>query len=150
MCIRDRLKAISVNPDLVPRAIDEFPIIFVAAAFAEGISHIKGIKELRYKESDRIQAMIKGLTALGIKTREKEDEVTIHGSPVQKHLYLENTKPVVIDTHGDHRIAMAFSVAALVSGRPVIIKDCANVATSFPNFTDLLQQTGLNLLIKKG
>ena len=139
------LKAVSITPDLVPKAIDEFPIIFVAAAFAEGTSLIQGIKELRYKESDRIQTMVKGLTALGIKTEEKEDQLTIHGTPVTNTIDMENTQPVVIDACGDHRIAMAFTMAAFISGRSVIIKDCTNVATSFPNFTELLKQIGLDV-----
>lgn len=120
-----RLKGINISADLVPLAIDEFPIIFIAAACAEGETHLSGAKELRLKESDRIGAMVDGLKLLGISAQDFEDGLRIRGGIIQGGQ---------VDSRGDHRIAMSFAIAGAVAQAPVSIKNCANVATSFPDF----------------
>lgn len=129
------LKGIEVPQELVPLAIDEFPVIFVAAACASGQFILRGAKELRVKESDRIEAMAIGLTALGIHCEVLEDGIIIDGGVM-------NT--ATVDSFTDHRIAMAFAVAG-IRAKQIIIKDCDNVATSFPNFSELTQQIGMHL-----
>lgn len=119
------LKGITISPELVPLAIDEFPVIFIAAACAEGETHLHGAKELRLKESDRIGAMVDGLQLLGIEAIGFEDGVLIKGGVIRGGQ---------VDSRGDHRIAMAFAIAGAVAQQPIHIKNCANVATSFPNF----------------
>ncbi|WP_157010418.1 3-phosphoshikimate 1-carboxyvinyltransferase [Legionella fallonii] len=119
------LKGIDISPAMVPLAIDEFPIIFIAAACAHGQTTLKGAKELRLKESDRIGAMVDGLVALGIEAEGFDDGVVIKGGTMQGG---------VVDSRGDHRIAMSFAIAGAVSKTPITIKNCANVATSFPTF----------------
>ena len=119
------LKGITISPAMVPLAIDEFPIIFIAAACAKGQTTIHGAKELRLKESDRIQAMVDGLVSLGIEARSFDDGAMIEGGEI---------KGGVVDSRGDHRIAMSFAVAGAVAKLPITIIDCMNVATSFPNF----------------
>ncbi len=129
-----KLKGIAIPEALVPLAIDEFPAIFVAAACAEGTTVLTGAEELRVKESDRIQAMADGLTALGISARPTRDGIVIEGGRLGGGR---------IDSHGDHRIAMAFAMAGLRAEGQIVIDDCANVATSFPDFVTLAQQAGL-------
>ncbi|MGQ3887436.1 3-phosphoshikimate 1-carboxyvinyltransferase [Legionella sp. CNM-1927-20] len=119
------LEGIDIPSNLVPLAIDEFPVIFIAAACAKGQTRLHGAKELRNKESDRISAMADGLQRLGIETQTFSDGVFINGGII---------KGGEIDSYHDHRIAMAFSIAGAVAKDKVIIKNCANVATSFPNF----------------
>ncbi len=128
------LKGIQIDPALVPLAIDEFPAIFVAAACAQGETVLTGAAELRVKESDRIQTMADGLQILGIDARPTADGMVIRGG---------NLKGGEVNSHGDHRIAMAFAMAALRAEGTVTIHDCANVATSFPNFVALAGQAGL-------
>ena len=99
------LHGISLGEEIVPRTIDEFPIIFIAAASAKGTTHITGIKELRVKESDRITSMVQGLKDMGISVKEGEGEVLIEGN--------NRFKGTKVKSLGDHRVAMAFSVAAL-------------------------------------
>ena len=131
------LKGIEIPHELVPIAIDEFPVLFVAAACAEGETRLTGAKELRVKESDRIQAMADGLRQLGVDAEALPDGMVIRGgNPIQGG---------TIDSHGDHRIAMAFAVAALRAQDEIRILDCANVATSFPNFVSLANHAGLRL-----
>lgn len=131
------LKGINIPEELVPVAIDEFPVLFVAAACAEGETLLAGAKELRVKESDRIQAMADGLQILGVSAEAQPDGMKIRGgNPIQGG---------TIDSHGDHRIAMAFTVAALQAKDEIRILDCANVATSFPNFVWLANEAGLRL-----
>ena len=130
------LKGIDIPEDLVPLAIDEFPAIFVAAACAEGVTRLTGAEELRVKESDRIQVMADGLLALGI-----DVEPTPDGIVIQPGTF----KGGSVDSHGDHRIAMSFSMAALRSSGDITIHDCDNVNTSFPHFIDLARQSGLNI-----
>jgi 3-phosphoshikimate 1-carboxyvinyltransferase len=120
-----RLKGIDISSSLVPLAIDEFPIIFIAAACADGQTNLRGAKELRLKESDRIGAMVEGLTQLGIEAHGFEDGISIKGGGMCGG---------IVDSRGDHRIAMSFAIAGAVSSGPVTIKNCANVTTSFPAF----------------
>ncbi len=130
------LRGIAVPREHVADMIDEFPALFVAAACAEGATVVSGAAELRVKESDRIAAMAAGLRALGIAVDETPDGATIHGG----HL-----RGGVVDSHGDHRIAMAFAIAAQLAQAPVEIRDVANVATSFPGFDALARAAGFGL-----
>ena len=130
------LHGIDIPVDQVPLAIDEFPALFIAAACAEGTTRLSGAEELRVKESDRIQVMADGLSALGVTNEVKEDGIVIEGSPIQGG---------TVDSHGDHRIAMSFAIAALRSSGEILINDCANVATSFPGFVELANQVGMDV-----
>lgn len=130
------LRGIEIPENLVPLAIDEFPALFIAAACAEGKTVLRGAEELRVKESDRIQVMADGLQLLGIEARPTRDGIIITGGKLQGGR---------VHSHGDHRIAMAFAMAALRSQAPVNITDCANVATSFPDFVRLATTAGLAL-----
>ena len=131
-----KLKGIDIPEDLVPLAIDEFPVLFVAASCAEGHTVLRGAEELRVKESDRIQVMADGLIALGVKAEPTPDGIVIEGGTIGGG---------EVWSHGDHRIAMAFSVASLRATAPIRIHDCANVATSFPNFLALAAQVGMRV-----
>ncbi|MDF3934152.1 bifunctional prephenate dehydrogenase/3-phosphoshikimate 1-carboxyvinyltransferase [Pseudomonas citronellolis] len=131
-----KLKGIDIPEDLVPLAIDEFPVLFVAAANAEGRTVLRGAEELRVKESDRIQVMADGLLALGVKCEPTPDGIIIDGGA-----YAGGE----VWSHGDHRIAMSFSVASLRASAPIRIHDCANVATSFPNFLGLAAGAGIRV-----
>lgn len=133
------LSGISISADDVSLAIDECPILFIAAACAQGETVVEGASELRVKESDRLAVMAEGLNALGIVAVLTEDGIRIQGGQLQGG---------TVDSHGDHRIAMAFSVAGSRASAPVTIKDCANVATSFPNFVTLATQLGLSIATK--
>lgn len=130
------LRGIEVPEALVPDMIDEFPALFVAAACADGPTIVRGAAELRVKESDRLAVMAAGLRALGLRVDETADGATIHPGPLQGG---------AVDSHGDHRIAMAFAVAAQRAHGPLRICDVANVATSFPGFDALARQAGLRL-----
>ena len=125
------LHGISIDEEIAPRAIDEFPIIFIAAALAKGKTHITGIKELRIKESDRIATMVKGLKNMGINAVEGEGEVTIEGA--------EKFRGTKINSFGDHRVAMAFSIAALLADSETHIDDVKCIDTSFPGFFNILE-----------
>lgn len=131
-----QLKGIDIPEDLVPLAIDEFPVLFIAAACAEGRTVLRGAEELRVKESDRIQVMADGLLTLGARVEPTPDGIIIHGGLLGGG---------EVHSHGDHRIAMAFSVASLRASAPIRIHDCANVATSFPNFLGLAAQAGIRV-----
>jgi len=135
-----QLKGIQIPEDQVPLAIDEFPVLFVAAACAEGETVLTGAKELRVKESDRIQVMADGLQTLGVDAQPTKDGMVIQGGGVGCTL---GTGPV--ESHDDHRIAMAFAMAALRASGPVVINNCANVNTSFPSFVTLAKQAGVNI-----
>ncbi|SFW44143.1 3-phosphoshikimate 1-carboxyvinyltransferase [Pseudomonas sp. NFACC19-2] len=134
-----KLKGIDIPEDLVPLAIDEFPVLFVAAACAEGRTVLRGAEELRVKESDRIQVMADGLIALGVKAEPTPDGIIIEGGAIGGG---------EVWAHGDHRIAMSFSVASLCASAPIRIHDCANVATSFPNFLALAAEVGINVAVE--
>ncbi|MBI3773910.1 MAG: 3-phosphoshikimate 1-carboxyvinyltransferase [Gammaproteobacteria bacterium] len=131
-----KLRGIQIPEELVPLAIDEFPSLFVAAACAEGQTVLTGAEELRVKESDRIQVMADGLLKMGIDARPTADGIMIQGGGL---------RGAEIDSHGDHRIAMSFAMAALRAEGEVVINDCANVATSFPGFIQLARGAGLEI-----
>jgi cyclohexadieny/prephenate dehydrogenase / 3-phosphoshikimate 1-carboxyvinyltransferase len=156
------LKGLHIPEHLVPLAIDEFPVLFVAAACAEGDTIVTGAEELRVKESDRIEVMAQGLSALGISVSTQADGMRIQGQKAVKAQGSEQgTKedtsanvpvflPAVfksgtVNSHGDHRIAMAFAMASLRAAGPIQILDTDNVATSFPGFVSLARQAGLLL-----
>jgi 3-phosphoshikimate 1-carboxyvinyltransferase len=130
------LKGIDVDPAIAPSMIDEFPVLFVAAALAEGRTVTRGLGELRVKESDRLRVMATGLAAIGARVEEKEDGLTITGSGG-----VPLAGGATIAGYLDHRICMSFAVAGLVSKSPVEIDDMTPVGTSFPGFEALL--TGL-------
>lgn len=130
------LKGINIPEDQVPLAIDEFPALFVAAACAEGKTVLTGAQELRVKESDRIQVMADGLQILGVKAEPTDDGIVIEGGPFGGG---------EVESHGDHRIAMSFTVAALRASGAITINNCANVATSFPGFVELAQKAGISI-----
>lgn len=136
-----RLKGIEVPESLVPLAIDEFPVLFVAAACAQGRTVVTGAEELRVKESDRIAVMAEGLKALGVSAEPTPDGIVIEGRGDQAAVFGGGT----VDSHGDHRPAMAFAVASLRAAAQITILDVDNVATSFPNFVELARAAGLNL-----
>lgn len=131
-----QLKGIDVPEELVSLAIDEFPALFVAAASANGKTVVSGAEELRVKETDRIQVMTDGLRNLGIDITDTPDGAHINGGSIGGG---------IADSKGDHRTAMAFSMAGLISQAPIDVLDCDNVATSFPNFVDLAAGVGLRI-----
>ena len=134
------LKGISLNTALVANMIDEMPAFFVAAALAEGITIVKDAKELRTKESDRLQAMADSLNAFGIKNELSKDGIVIHGIGSKGTL-----NSAEIESYGDHRIAMASAIGSLRSDGVVKILDCVNVNTSFPNFIDVCREVGIDI-----
>jgi 3-phosphoshikimate 1-carboxyvinyltransferase len=127
-----RLKGCAIAGSVVPRAIDEFPAICVAAACAEGTTTVREARELRVKETDRIAAMATNLRKLGVQVDECEDGMDVSG--------VEHLLGGSVDSFGDHRIAMSLSVAALVSSSGITISDTECVATSFPSFYPLLEK----------
>ena len=131
-----RLSGIDVPIALVPDMIDEFPILFVAAAAATGTTTVRGAAELRVKESDRIAVMARGLGVLGIRVEETPDGAVIEGGVLQGGH---------VDSAGDHRCAMSFAVAGLIAREQVRIADCANVATSFPDFVGIANACGFDI-----
>ena len=133
-----QLKGINIPVDLVPLAIDEFPVLFIAAVCAEGQTVLTGAEELRVKESDRIQVMADGLQTLGIDAQPTPDGMMIEGGTIGSGC---------VNSHGDHRIAMAFSMAALRAQGDIEITNCANVNTSFPGFVEQASRVGLKINI---
>ena len=136
-----RLRGIAVPRHLVPIAIDEFPVFFIAAASADGVSVLHGAEELRVKESDRLAVMAAGLAALGVEHELLPDGMRIVGRPDGAAF-----RGGTIDSHGDHRIAMSFAVASLRAAAAITIDDVANVATSFPGFAALANAIGLSIV----
>ncbi len=130
------LHGIKIPKEQVPLAIDEFPILFIAAACAKGETVLSGAEELRLKESDRIQVMADGLQAIGINAQPTDDGMVIQGGKIRGG---------VVNSCGDHRIAMAFTIAALCAKNTITIEDCSNVATSFPSFVKLAQEIGIDI-----
>lgn len=130
------LHGINIPEEQVPLAIDEFPAIFIAAAFADGETVLTGAEELRVKESDRIQVMADGLVALGANAQATPDGIKIQGGPLSGG---------EVNSHGDHRIAMSFAMAALRANGEITINDCRNVDTSFPGFVELAAESGLQI-----
>ena len=135
-----QLQGVDIPEELVPLAIDEFPVLFVAAAVANGQTRLSGAEELRVKESDRIQVMADGLKILGVDAEATEDGMVIQGGEISGG---------IVSSHGDHRIAMAFAMAGLRSNSQINIEDCANVNTSFPKFVDLASGLGLKLTMEQ-
>ena len=133
------LEGIEIPMEFVSLAIDEFPVIFIAAAAAKGCTVLKGAKELRVKESDRIASMVDGLLTLGIDAEALDDGAIIHGGVIQGG---------VVDSFGDHRVAMAFSMAGLVAQKDITVTGCKNVQTSFPNFVSISAQLGIAIVEK--
>lgn len=136
-----QLRGIQIPEELVPLAIDEFPALFVAAACAEGETVLTGAEELRVKESDRIAVMADGLKALGVDAEPQPDGIRIRGGRLGAGS---------IDSHGDHRIAMSFAIAALRAEGNISIRDCSNVNTSFPGFVALARGCGLRIAEERG
>jgi 3-phosphoshikimate 1-carboxyvinyltransferase len=134
------LRGIEIPVDQVPLAIDEFPALFIAAACAQGETVLHGAEELRVKESDRIAVMAQGLRRLGIEARELPDGIVIRGGRLSGG---------EVDSHGDHRIAMSFAMAALRATGPITVHDCKNVDTSFPGFADLARRAGLGIHVNR-
>lgn len=130
------LKGIHIPEDQVPLAIDEFPVLFIAAACATGTTVLTGGRELRVKESDRIAVMAAGLKQLGVAVQETADGIIIEGGSISSG---------EVDSHDDHRIAMAFAIAGLRANGVITVRDCHHVNTSFPNFVALAQQAGLKI-----
>ena len=126
------LRGVSVNGALIPRAIDEFPILCVAAAYARGRTEIREASELRVKESDRIATMARELSRMGAKVAEREDGLVIEGGA--------GLSGAEVESHGDHRVAMALAVGGLSARGRTRVGDVACIATSFPNFSFYLQQ----------
>lgn len=135
------LKGIEIPVDQVPLAIDEMPVLFIAAACASGRTTLHGAQELRVKESDRIAAMAEGLTTLGISTQVLDDGIIIEGGVLGGG---------TICTYHDHRIAMAFAIAGLRAEEEIRILDCDHVATSFPGFDALARGLGLQITVQEG
>jgi 3-phosphoshikimate 1-carboxyvinyltransferase len=131
-----KLIGVDVGPELVARTIDEYPILSIAGALAEGTTSFSAVKELRFKESDRIAAMTEGLRTLGVKIDERDDGMTIHGG--------QRLKGGAVRSFADHRIAMAFAIAGLVSEGAVEIDDARCADISFPTFFDLLEKICLH------
>ncbi len=131
------LTGIETDPTIVPSMVDEFPILFVAAAMAKGRSIFRGLEELRVKESDRITVMATGLRAIGVSVEERPDGLIIEGRDGEPF-----PGDATVETHLDHRIAMSFAIAGLVSAAPVTIDDMRAVATSFPTFESMLSGLG--------
>lgn len=131
-----QLRGCAVDPALVSLAIDEFPVLFVAAAAAAGKTVFTGIGELRVKESDRIAAMANGMRALGILVQESEDGAMVEGGRFAGGC---------VESYGDHRVAMSLAVAATSAADPVEIRDVASVDTSFPGFVACLASVGADI-----
>ena len=131
------LTGIDVDPAVAPSMIDEFPVLFVAAALANGTTTTNGLDELRVKESDRLSAMAAALTLAGARVEERKDGLVIQGTGGEP---LAGTSGEPVTTHLDHRIAMSMAVAGLVSRDGVEVDDVSPIQTSFPNFMDLLQE----------
>ena len=131
-----KLRPIKVDGQIISSLIDELPILFVVCALCNGISEINDIEELRYKESDRIKTMEEGLNTLGIKTVSTKSSLKIYGGIIQGG---------IVDSHGDHRVAMAFAIAALVTNKSITILNTQNISTSFPNFVETLSNIGAEI-----
>lgn len=134
------LNGIRVPASMVPLAIDELPVLFIAAACARGETVVTGAEELRVKESDRIAAMSAGLENLGVPHEVLPDGMRIEGCAEGPAF-----SGGEIDSHGDHRVAMSFGVASLRAAKPILIRDVANVATSFPGFVGMARSVGLDI-----
>ncbi len=139
-----QLKGIDIPEHLVPLAIDEFPVLFIAAANALGRTTLTGAEELRVKESDRIAVMADGMKLCGINAQPTPDGMVIEGLG---HLSGSRYSGATVESHGDHRIAMSFTVAALRASSEMNVLNAKNVATSFPNFVELAKHIGFDLTV---
>ena len=135
-CQVSELKGAIIPPALVPLAIDELPVLFIAAACASGETVITGAGELRVKESDRLAVMAEGLQALGVRCELTADGMRIQGGALRGGR---------IASHGDHRVAMSFAIASTRAQGPIEIDDVENVSTSFPGFVSVARQIGLQV-----
>ncbi len=135
---QSELRGIRVPEALVPLAIDEFPVLFIAAAAAQGETVVTGAAELRVKESDRLAVMAAGLAANGVASELAPDGIRIEGG--------RRLSGAQVDSHGDHRIAMAFAVASLYADAAIVVRDVENVGTSFPRFVETARGCGLDLV----
>jgi 3-phosphoshikimate 1-carboxyvinyltransferase len=142
-CFSPNLKGIEVPPERAASMIDEYPILSVVAANASGKTTMRGVKELRVKESDRIDAMAKGLRANGVFVEEGEDWWAVNGNGIGTV-----KGGSMCQTFLDHRIAMSFLILGLSSQAPIEIDDCSPIKTSFPNFVDLMRDLGANLELR--
>ena len=134
--IYSRLKSINISGKIISRLIDELPILFIACAICDGISTISDIKELRYKESDRILSMETGLKKLGVHVTSTENSISIIGGSINGG---------IVDSFNDHRVAMSFLIAGLVSKKPITVTNTENINTSFPNFIDILREQNIDV-----
>lgn len=140
------LKGVAVPPERAPSMIDEYPVLAVAASFAEGETLMQGLEELRVKESDRLAAVANGLKINGVDCTEGEASLAVRGKPGGKGLGGHpNGQDATVQTHLDHRIAMSFLVMGLATEKPVTIDDAAMIATSFPEFMDLMTGLGAEI-----
>ena len=121
--------------------IDEYPILAIAASQAKGTTIMEGVEELRYKETDRISAIVEGLCALGIEADETKDSISITG--ISENESIEGG--IELDSRLDHRIAMSFLCLGLVTKRPIILNNTETINSSFPSFFDQMNQIGANL-----
>jgi 3-phosphoshikimate 1-carboxyvinyltransferase len=137
-----KLTGITVPVDRAPSMIDEYPVLAIAAAFAEGETIMDGLDELRVKESDRLAAVARGLEANGVDCTEGEMSLTVRGNPSGKGF-----GGGTVATHLDHRIAMSFLVLGLASEKPVTVDDATMIATSFPEFMDLMRNLGADITV---
>lgn len=136
-----RLQGVDVPPERAPSMIDEYPVLAVAAAFAEGVTRMRGIGEMRVKESDRIALMANGLAACGLSVEEEPEGLVVTGAGA-------NGPPVggaSVTTRGDHRIAMSHLVLGLAADAPVRVDEPGMIATSFPGFVDLMRSLGADI-----
>ena len=135
-----KLKGIEVPSWVIPNIIDEIPILSIAASFADGKTSIKDAKELRVKESDRLQATSDGLSKIGVQHKQLDDGIEIYGNSE----FFIDKENIIINSYDDHRIAMSFLIAGMKSYNGIAVKDCENIKTSFPNFIELMNSLGGN------
>lgn len=131
-----KLHGINIPLDQVPLAIDEFPVIFIAAACAKGVTILRGAQELHVKETDRIKVMAEGLQDIGVLVEATPDGMLIEGGVI---------KGGMVNSYGDHRVAMSFAIAGVIAEEELVVTDCENVRTSFPNFVELAKSVGMNI-----
>lgn len=133
-----KLKGIEVPSSVIPNIIDEIPILSIAASFADGRTSIKDAKELRVKESDRLQATSDGLSKIGVQHKQSDDGIEIYGNSE----FFIDKENITINSYDDHRIAMSFLIAGMKSNNGIKVNDCENIKTSFPNFIELMNSLG--------
>jgi len=138
------LKGVAVPPERAPSMIDEYPVLAVAASFAEGETLMQGLEELRVKESDRLAAVANGLKLNGVDCTEGEASLAVRGRPGGNGLGGDG-KDSAVKTHLDHRIAMSFLVMGLATEKPVTVDDANMIATSFPEFMGLMTGLGAEI-----